>query len=114
MIRLGNVLAEGISPRSVRECILDDATRIVTKDRNATHGEPEDAFGLIAASWSAKLGIAVTPAQVCILLADLKACRAWLNPAHADNWIDLAGYAACGAETAGIVYVNEFGKSVGK
>ena len=52
--------------------------------------------GLVGAS-----RIEVTPAQVCILLIDLKTCRAWGNPGHADNWIDVAGYAACGGEVAG-------------
>ena len=80
--------------------ILAAAAHAVMQDRNATHGEPENSFGLIAASWSAKLGITVTPWQVCILLADLKACRAWINPTHADNWIDGAGYNACGGGIA--------------
>lgn len=83
-----------------RREILDEAIEAVTVDRAATHGKPEDTFGRIAAVWSARLGVEVTPAQVCILLADLKACRAWGNPAHADNWVDLAGYAACGGELA--------------
>ena len=84
----------------IRAEILDTAKACVTRDRNATHGEPEDTFGSIARAWSARLGITVTPAQVCILLADLKMCRAWGNPGHADNWVDLAGYAACGGEIA--------------
>lgn len=84
-----------------RADILAIASEIVTRDRAATHGKPEDTFGHIARVWSARLGVTVTPAQVCILLADLKSSRAWNNPGHADNWIDLAGYAACGGELAG-------------
>lgn len=83
-----------------RADILDAARQAVMVDRAATHGDAEDTFAMIAGSWSAKLGIEVTPAQVCLLLADLKACRAWNNPGHADNWVDLAGYAACGGELA--------------
>ena len=85
---------------TTRADILDEAKRIVTQDRAATHGEPENTFAMIAASWSAKLGIPITPAQVCILMADLKACRAWANPTNRDNWVDGAGYNACGAEVA--------------
>ncbi|WP_146592219.1 DUF6378 domain-containing protein [Puniceibacterium confluentis] len=85
---------------SLRADILDAARQAVTVDRAATHGAPEDTFGAIAAVWSARLGLAVTPAQVCILLADLKTCRAWGNPGHSDNWVDLAGDAACGGELA--------------
>lgn len=80
--------------------ICAEAGRITTQDRAATHGRPEDTFAAIAAVWGARLGIALTPAQVCILLVDLKTCRAWGNPAHADNWVDMAGYAACGGEIA--------------
>ena len=81
-----------------RATILDTAKACVTQDRAATHGAVENTFGAIAAVWSARLGVTITPAQVCILMADLKACRAWNNPSHADNWVDLAGYAACGGE----------------
>ncbi|MDN5789039.1 DUF6378 domain-containing protein, partial [Pseudorhodobacter sp.] len=77
-----------------RAAILDCAREAVTVDRAATHGAVENTFGQIAALWSARLGVAITPAQVCILLVDLKTARAWGNPVHADNWIDIAGYAA--------------------
>jgi hypothetical protein len=84
-----------------RKEVLEAATAAVMVDRAATHGAPENTFGRIARVWSAQLGVAVTPAQVCILLAELKACRAWENPGHGDNWVDGAGYYACGAEVAG-------------
>lgn len=77
---------------------LDTAKAAVTADRQATHGAPEDTFGLIARLWSARLGINLRPDQVAVMLIDLKTARAWGNPGHADNWIDMAGYAACGAE----------------
>lgn len=80
--------------------ILATAAQILTRDRNATHGNPEDSFAAIARVWSARLHIEITPAQVCILMADLKACRAWANPGHGDNWLDGAGYFACGGELA--------------
>lgn len=83
-----------------RSDILDTAKEYVTKDRAATHGNPEDSFSAIARVWSARLGVDLRPDQVCIMLADLKACRAWSNPSHEDNWIDGAGYFACGGETA--------------
>jgi len=88
-------------PSATRAFILDAAKHAVTQDRNATHGNPEDSFAAIAAVWSARLGITLTGWQVCILLADLKTCRAWGNPGHQDSWVDIAGYAACGGELAG-------------
>lgn len=83
-----------------RSDILQAAHEAVTVDRAATHGAVEDSFGRIAAIWSARLGVAISPAQVAILLIDLKTVRAWGNPGHADNWIDIAGYGACGGELA--------------
>jgi len=84
-----------------RSEILNAANACVTQDRAATHGPAEDTFGRIAALWSSLLGQPVSPAQVALMLAGLKIARAWGNPAHHDNWIDLAGYAACGGELVG-------------
>lgn len=81
---------------------LDAARHAVLQSRAAIYSPPENTFGLIADLWSALLGQDVTPAQVCLMLAVLKVARGWDNPGHADNWVDLAGYAACGAEVAGL------------
>jgi len=83
-----------------RARILDDARDAVTKDRAATHGDVEDSFAKIAAVWSAMVGVTITPTQVAIMMGQLKDVRAWSNPGHRDNWVDKAGYAACGGELA--------------
>ena len=86
--------------KSERESILDTAKIYVTKDRAATHGDLEDSFGHTAKLWSTHLGIDVSAVDVTILMALLKVARLKTSPTHADNWIDLAGYAACGGEIA--------------
>lgn len=86
--------------RSTRAHILDTAKQYVTQDRQNTHGKPEDTFGLIADLWGAYLGRAVAPVEVCAMMALLKIARSADNPTNADNWIDLAGYAACAGELA--------------
>lgn len=83
-----------------RSEILDTAKQAVTADRQATHGGPERSFERIGNIWGDLLGRDVSPAQVALMLASLKIARAWDNPGHADNWVDLAGYAACGGEVA--------------
>lgn len=89
----------------VRGQILDDAKRCVNKDRNATHGNPEDNFGAIARRWRAhiknKYGVDLDldPASVGIMMTDMKLARIEGNPTHVDSYIDAAGYIAC---TAGI------------
>ena len=80
--------------------ILSSAERFVNVERAATHGDAEQSFTVLGALWSARLGVLIYPHQVAIMLADLKTVRAWNNPGYADNWIDLAGYAACGGEIA--------------
>ena len=80
--------------------ILDAARQCVTVDRAATHGAVEDTFGRIAALWSAYAEHRFEPHDVAAMLALLKVGRIKANPGHADNWIDLAGYAACGGELA--------------
>lgn len=85
---------------SIRKQTLDAAAQAVTVDRAATHGDLERNLGTIAAIWSARLGIPVTASHVAIMMVDLKTSRAWGNPGHMDNWIDIAGYAACGAEVS--------------
>jgi len=83
-----------------RTHILETANEYVTRDRAVTHGDAEDSFGKLAAIWGARLGVHIRPDQVAIMMLDLKTVRAWDNPKHQDNWIDMAGYAACGGEVA--------------
>lgn len=83
-----------------RSEVLDAARQAVTVDRAATHGNLEDNFKSIAVLWSARLGVDITAEQVAIMMIDIKTVRAWGNPGHADNWVDMAGYAACGGELA--------------
>lgn len=83
-----------------RTDILATAAEVVTVDRAATHGKAEDSFARIARLWSAYLDVPVTSIDVAAMLGLMKIARIGGNPAHADNWIDLAGYAACGGEIA--------------
>jgi Domain of unknown function (DUF6378) len=88
------------STKFKREEILDTAKKYVTSDRNKTHGEPEDSFGMIAKLWSAYTEKEFTSVDVCVLLALLKVARIKNMPTNEDNWVDLAGYSACGGELA--------------
>jgi hypothetical protein len=83
-----------------RKDLLDLALNAVNGEREDTYGGPEDSFFLIAKYWSAHLGTLVSTTDVAICLALLKIARLKGNPLHTDSWVDLAGYAACGAEVA--------------
>ena len=87
---------------SKRQALLQEATRIVTKNRNADYSEPEDSFRLIADYWSLylgnKYGVTLAATDVPMLMALLKLARLTTNPTHHDSQVDVAGYMACLAE----------------
>lgn len=84
-----------------RADILATASEYVTTDRAATHGDAEDNFRRTAKLWSAYMGVdTISATDVAVMLALLKVARIRQNPTHQDNWIDIAGYAACGGEIA--------------
>ena len=82
-----------------QEC-LDAAAQAVLTDRAREYGAPEDCFGLIAALWSRYTERDISSADVAVMMILLKIARIEGNPRHADSWVDIAGYAACGAECA--------------
>lgn len=86
--------------KTLRQEILDEANSIVNGARANTYGGPEDSFKTIAALWSVylKTEMPLMTSDVAVLLALLKIARLQNSPGHRDSWVDLAGYAACGAE----------------
>ena len=84
-----------------RADILAAASQAVTVDRAETHGDIEDTFAAIASLWSAYLEFPVNSTDVAAMMILLKLARMKGNPTHLDNWVDIAGYAACGGEIAG-------------
>lgn len=89
-----------------REDVLNAAAKCVNGERQQDYGTPERNFEIIAAFWNAYLLGAeeVTQAKrisakdVAAMLGLLKIARIATGHGKADNWIDLAGYAACGGE----------------
>jgi hypothetical protein len=68
------------------------------EERQKVYGSPKENFEHIAKRWSLLLGITVTPAQVGLMMLDLKIARLQKNPGHYDSLVDVAGYAACLSE----------------
>lgn len=82
-----------------RREILDTAAKCVCGDREQDYGSPENNFSNVASLWNAYVGVARFDAKdVAVMLALLKIARIASGHAKADNWVDLAGYAACGGE----------------
>lgn len=94
-----------------RAAVLEKARACVCGEREEDYGSPEDSFGCIAELWETYLRAAcvspdaivtVTPTDVAMLMALLKIARVGTScvGGTADSFVDLAGYAACGAECA--------------
>ena len=83
-----------------RSKILSTAKSYITRDRQADHGDAEDNFSRIAGYWSLHTGTTLTATDVAVMMALLKVARIKQNPQHVDNWVDGAGYFACGGEIA--------------
>ena len=79
-----------------RKEVLEQAHKCVCGDREQDYGSPEKNFGKIAEFWTTYLGYPVTPVDVAAMLGLLKIARIASGNAKDDNWVDLAGYAACG------------------
>lgn len=85
----------------IRKELLAEVEKCVCKDRQNTYGDAEDNFADIAKIASVVLAPALkrdlTAAEVALFSAAIKMARLKTSPEHLDNWIDLAGYAVCGA-----------------
>ena len=89
--------------------ILDTAKQIVTTDRNARYGEPEDNFSVIAEFWShyitttKDVDLCLSATDVAILMVLFKIGRiSTARDMNEDSYIDAAGYIACAAECAAV------------
>jgi len=75
---------------------LHAASAAITNNESI-YGTPVATFSRVAELWSAVFDVPFTPLDVALALILLKVARAHNGP-HLDNWIDIAGYAALGAE----------------
>lgn len=80
------------------ERLLHDALDAV-RDRRTKYGPPTDHFAITTALVNATFGTHFTPGDWAVVMMLDKIARS-RGPANTrDNWVDLAGYAACRAET---------------
>lgn len=87
--------------------ILAAANAATNGQRDVQYGTPEDNFERIATLWNAHLcnrpygppPAALDAEDVAWMLLQVKQARA-VHSFNADNYVDAAGYAACGGEIA--------------
>lgn len=85
-----------------RSELLDKAKETVCKDRVTQYGKPEKSFSFIAQLWESYLNekgadCSLVAEDVANMMILLKVAREAHSP-KVDNFIDIAGYAACGNE----------------
>lgn len=68
------------------------------KKRGKDYGTMRENHQRIADIWTVIMQTEVTPEQVALCMAGVKMARLVQSPDHEDSWLDLAGYAAVGAE----------------
>lgn len=90
-----------------RDEILEGARVCVCGDRDQDYGLPEDNFSRIAELWKAyimgrcvaqNVYVEINAEDVAAMMCLLKIGRIAGGSESIDNWIDIAGYAACGGE----------------
>lgn len=95
----------------IRAELLESALKAVN-ERPTAYGPPGDNFKRIAALWNeyvmGRYGQPYTDhntyevkfdaTDVAAMMILMKVARLEESPAHLDSWVDIAGYAACGAE----------------
>ena len=88
--------------RTIASQIAMRASEIINGDRARAHGQIERSFTMMAASWTAFLGVDITVPQVAQGMLLIKVGRQKPGAATiADHYIDAAGYSALAGELAG-------------
>lgn len=80
-----------------KEDVLDEAKRITGGDRHEDYGDANAEFGRVAQAWGALKGATFTARDVALFMIVLKTIRE-AHKNKRDNWVDIAGYARCGAQ----------------
>ena len=91
------------SPKTITKEELLDRAKATVADRGLNYGKPEDNFVRIARYWKVHLQnrygevYDIDAVDVALMMNLMKVARLDNEPRHLDSWIDMAGYAACGA-----------------
>jgi len=94
--------------KKTREEVLEMASTAISQARNADYGEPQDDFACTSELWESYImrliqtrgWPRIMPHDVSAFMILLKISRLAESPAKMDHWVDIAGYAAIGAECA--------------
>lgn len=102
----------------IKSEIAHEALNIVNGARRSAYGKPEQNFGRIADFWMTYFkskgwqiaecsprglrSVRLEPLDIAAMMRLMKEARLAETPDHRDSYVDLVGYALCGAEAAGV------------
>jgi hypothetical protein len=97
----------------IKEELATEALRIVNGSRRTAYGTPERNFERIAVLWQVYLALRLDnspngnifplePRDVAAMMRLMKEARLIETPDHRDSFLDIVGYALCGAEVSGV------------
>lgn len=75
--------------------ILKQADDLINGERAGEYGPYSASAERIATRWSDICKVKITPAQVTLMMIELKVARLINTPNHEDSWRDIAGYVGC-------------------
>lgn len=84
-----------LSPSILKQ--FDDAYAVVTADRRDVYGDPLDTYRRVAALRSVVDECSDPQLREILGMIATKLVRLVQTPGHLDSWVDVAGYARCGA-----------------
>lgn len=88
---------------TARRHLLNHAADLVDGDRNKQYGDPSHDFRKTCDLWNtyiAALDRSLLPHDIAVMQILLKISRLSWDHTKEDTWTDIAGYAACGWDTA--------------
>lgn len=88
--------------KPARDMLLETAQSLISGSRATEYGSAYSNFLTVSDMWTAYLQKkdteTLSPHDVAALMILLKVARLASNPKSWDSWVDIAGYAALGAE----------------
>lgn len=91
--------ASEASSTQVTKQVLETADTIIHGDRHEAYGSAVESFNRIGALWSTYLGHVINGHDVAMMMVLMKVSRTKTD-FKLDSYVDMAGYAALGAELA--------------
>jgi hypothetical protein len=91
---------ENITNKNERSKFLTEVDGTINGERSESYGDPTTGFTKTANLFNGITGSSIQPVDVVIFNIVQKLERLSHTPGHRDSWLDIAGYAALGAEVS--------------